>query len=180
MKMPENATLVVSTTNRPNALSTTVATYCKGLLTAMGVVTEQLNLTELPADFTVEALYAKKGSHQGFNKLGAKMDAFSKYLFVVPQYNGSFPGVFKAFIDGYANPNIFKGKKAALVGVSKGFQGGIMGLSHLTDILMYLGMTVYPMQPKLSNMPDTTLATLEAHPHYLALLKEQAVGFSAF
>ena len=41
----------------------------------------------------------------------------------MPQYNGSFPGVFKAFIDGYAYPNVFKGDKAALVGVSKGFRG---------------------------------------------------------
>ena len=172
--------LVLSTTNRPHALTTTVATYYAALLQRKKVPTTLLKLVDLPADFTSTALYANKRKNPAFNRFLDLLDRFQKYVWIVPQYNGSFPGVLKAFLDGYAVPNVFAGKKCALVGVSKGKQGAVMGLSHLTDILHYLGMTIYPMQPKLSEMPDTTLAALEARPHYLRQLEGQAGAFIDF
>ena len=172
--------LVVCTTNRPHSLTATVAGYYYELLQGKKVPVARLSLMDLPDDFTMSALYANKRKNADFNLLIAKMDLYKKYVFIVPQYNGSFPGVFKAFIDGYAEANIFVGKKCALVGVSKGRQGGVMGLSHLTDILHYLGMVVHPMQPKLCNMPDTNLATLEGKSKYLSLLEQQANLFIHF
>jgi chromate reductase len=64
-----------------------------------------------------------------------------KWVFVVPEYNGSFPGVLKSFIDGL-KPEWFRGKKAALVGVATGRAGNIRGMDHLTDVLMHLGVHV--------------------------------------
>jgi NAD(P)H-dependent FMN reductase len=72
-----------------------------------------------------------------------------KFVFVVPEYNGSFPGVLKAFIDGLDYPNPFKNKKCALVGLSSGVQGGALALSHLTDILNYLGMHVLALKVRM-------------------------------
>ena len=172
--------LVVATTNRPNSLTATVSHYYMELLQSAKVSCSLLSLTDLPHDFTHSALYANKGQNKAFNELARMMDIYHKYLFVVPQYNGSFPGVFKAFIDGYAEANIFAEKKCALVGVSRGHQGAIMGLSHLSDFLQYLGMTIYPMQPKLANMPAEDRDTLMNKPGYLSLLKKQAAGFIQF
>ena len=42
-----------------------------------------------------------------------------------------------------------KGKKCAMVGISAGVQGGVMAMSHLTDIFNYLGMHVLALKPKL-------------------------------
>lgn len=64
-----------------------------------------------------------------------------KWVFVVPEYNGSFPGVLKAFIDGM-KPEWFCGKKAALVGIATGRAGNLRGMDHLTDVLMHLGVSV--------------------------------------
>lgn len=64
-----------------------------------------------------------------------------KWVFVVPEYNGSFPGVLKAFIDGM-KPEWFSGKKAALVGIATGRAGNLRGMDHLTDVLMHLGVNV--------------------------------------
>ena len=88
-----------------------------------------------------------------------KIQSCDKFVFVVPEYNGSFPGVFKAFVDGLKYPASFKDKKCALVGISSGTQGGALALSHLTDIFNYLGMNV--------------LALKGAHSPYRNLLKRR-------
>lgn len=98
-----------------------------------------------------------------------------KYVFIVPEYNGSFPGVLKAFIDGLEYPGTFKNKKAALVGVSSGVQGAGLALSHLTDILNYCGTHVLALKPKLSRIE----ANLDEHysltnQSYKDLLSKQA------
>ena len=109
------------------------------------------------------------------------MSQAQKYVFIVPEYNGSFPGVLKTFIDGLEYPNTFKNKKCALVGLSSGVQGGGLALSHLTDIFNYCGMNVLALKPKL--------ARIEAHIDgdfqitnnlYMQLLKEQAEKFIEF
>ena len=178
--MSANPILVVHSTNRPNARSHVVATYYETLLRQAHIPTAMLTLGNLPNDFTARALYHNKGKHAGFNALTKKMDAFHKYVFVVPEYNGSFPGVLKAFIDGYAIPQVFRNKKAALVGVGKGRRGNIMGLSHLSDIFQYLGMALYPMQAKLANIPDITLENFSQYSTYTSLLAEQVQGFITF
>ncbi|MEL6607264.1 MAG: NAD(P)H-dependent oxidoreductase, partial [Bacteroidota bacterium] len=102
--------------------------------------------------------------------------ATQKYVFIVPEYNGSFPGVFKAFIDGLQFPNTFKDKKCALVGVSKGPQGASFAMSHLTDIFHYLRMHVYPLKPRLAGIRDGQLASVLTNQQYVQLLDEQATG----
>jgi chromate reductase len=70
-------------------------------------------------------------------------------VFIVPEYNGSFPGVLKVFIDGLNFPNSFIHKKTAIVGISDGVQGGAIALSHLTDIFHYLGLNVLAQKVKI-------------------------------
>ncbi|MEM9737594.1 MAG: NAD(P)H-dependent oxidoreductase [Bacteroidota bacterium] len=171
---------IIIGTNRPHSLSAVVAHHCAHLFERKGVLTHLLNLQELPEDFAFSALYANKKKNSQVNTMIAHMDESVKYLFVVPQYNGSFPGVLKTFIDAYASPKIFKGKKAALIGVSKGYQGNLLGLSHLGDILYYLGMTIYPVQPKLANIVHPDIDLVKKNPRYIAHLEEQASGFIDF
>ena len=102
------------------------------------------------------------------------MEEAQKYVFVVPEYNGSFPGVLKAFIDGLDFPTTFAGKKCALIGVSQGWRGGSTGLSHLTDIFHYLKMDVCPFKVYLPNIIDSRIETVLASNTYKRLLEEQA------
>lgn len=171
--------LVLSTTNRPQSLTQVVAKYYVQYLHTKKIPAQLMQLTDLPTDFTHTALYAHKGKNKLFNQLANQIQRVQKYIFIVPEYNRSFPGVFKAFIDGL-DKNIFRNKKCALVGVSQGHQGAIIALSHLTDIFHHLGMTIYPIQPKLSKIATPTLASVQAHTGYLDKIKEQADGFIHF
>jgi NAD(P)H-dependent FMN reductase len=174
--MPSTKITVVSSTNNKNALTARVADYYAGLLRKRGCDHQVLKLTCLPPDFTATALYENNGQHPEFNRLRELMEATQKYVFIIPEYNGSFPGVFKAFIDGLQFPDTFKGKKCAMVGVSSGPQGGTFAMSHLTDIFHYLKMHVYPLKPRLGNILDSQLATILANEQYVRLLEEQADG----
>lgn len=170
---------VVSTTNRQGSLSSQVAHHYTTLLEQHGCASQLLSLTDLPADFTASALYEHMGQNADFNKLKEVMEAAQKYVFVVPEYNGSFPGVFKAFIDGLPYPHTFQQKQCALVGVSKGPQGGTLAMSHLTDIFNYLGMHVLPRKLRLSGIQDSQLSTILANEHYAKQLHAQAAEISS-
>jgi NAD(P)H-dependent FMN reductase len=133
----------------------------------------------MPDDFIASALYENAGSNEEFNDFRKKMFDTQKMVFIVPEYNGSFPGVLKTFIDGLQFPGTFKNKKCALVGLSSGVQGGGLALSHLTDIFNYCGTHVLALKPKLSrieeNLTENSLSKL-----YHELLEEQAQMFIEF
>jgi len=172
--------VIVAGTNRKGSLTAQVAQYYATLLQKRACINQVLDLYNLPADFTRSALYENRGKNPAFNELQAIMEAASKYVFIIPEYNGSFPGILKAFIDGLPYATTFKGKKCALVGISQGPRGGLVALSHLTDIFHYLSMSVYPSSPTLGNIKDKRLETILANELYVKLLEEQATGIINF
>ena len=67
----------------------------------------------------------------------------SKFIFIIPEYNGSYPGVLKSLIDNSDIQNTWYYKKALLTGVSSGRAGNLRGMDHLSDVLHYLKMNVH-------------------------------------
>ena len=67
-----------------------------------------------------------------------------KFIFIVPEYNGSFPGTLKMLVDTSRSNQIWWHKKAMLTGVSTGRAGNLRGMDHFATILNYLKITVYP------------------------------------
>lgn len=166
---------IVSSTNRNDALSYQISVLYQQVLKELGTDSEIINLNELPGDFTSTALYENSGKNEDFNPFRKQMKLASKYVFIVPEYNGSFPGVLKAFIDGLEYPNTFKNKKCALVGLSSGVQGGGLALSHLTDIFNYCGMHVLAQKPKLARIEANINEDFEITNNlYMSLIREQA------
>lgn len=164
---------IISGTNRPASNSRAVADLYAQMLSDRGEENRILDLADLPADFTSTALYANTGKNKAFNKLSSLIVSSDKFVFVVPEYNSSFPGVLKAFIDGLEYPYTFKDKKAALVGLSSGMQGSGLALSHLTDILNYLGMHVLAIKLKLAHFKKNFDGKIITNQLYQELMEEQ-------
>ena len=172
-------TLLVGT-NRPASRARRIASIYTSLLAELGAESQLLDLAELPSDFVASALYANAGTHPGFNRLAGLLDASNKLVIITPEYNGSFPGVLKAFIDGLPYPGGIQGKRAALIGLSSGGQGGLLAMSHLTDILMYLGTTVLPQRVRLPFIDkDLTPENELRHELSRQMLREQAEALLA-
>lgn len=66
-----------------------------------------------------------------------------KFIFIIPEYNGSYPGVLKAMIDNSDIRRVWNFKKALLTGVATGRAGNLRGMDHLADTLHYMKMNVY-------------------------------------
>ncbi|RZL02267.1 MAG: NADPH-dependent oxidoreductase [Hymenobacter sp.] len=144
-------TLLVGT-SRPQSRTRRVAEFYASLLDELGAAYQFLDLVDLPADFLSAALYHNAGKHADFNQLAAPLDHSERVVIFAPEYNCSIPGALKAFIDALPYPGGLRGKKAALVSLSSGGQGGLLALSHLTDILFYLGSNVLPQRVRLPNI----------------------------
>jgi chromate reductase, NAD(P)H dehydrogenase (quinone) len=171
---------LVSGTNRPASNSIAIVNMYAKLLQKHSVPYQILDLAQLPADFIVTALYNNTGQNEQFNKLASMIAKSDKFVFVVPEYNSSFPGVLKAFIDGLSYPNTFKDKKGALIGLSSGMQGSGLALSHLSDVLNYLGMHVMAMRLKLAHIEKNFDGKKLTNDLYQELLEQHIEQFLKF
>jgi len=172
---------IICSTNRTNSLSFKISDLYKQLLIDSGQDSQVVDLFHLPSDFIVSGLYENAGKNEVFNGMQDKIKSSSKIVFIVPEYNGSFPGVLKAFIDGMDYPNPLKNKKGALVGLSSGIQGAGLALSHLTDILNYCGMHVLALKPKLAHIEKNIDSDFKiTNKLYQSLLEQQVQDLIAF
>jgi chromate reductase, NAD(P)H dehydrogenase (quinone) len=134
---------VVSGTNRSENLSIKVAKAVVELLTTNDIEVQLLDLQQLPIDFVFRN-DVFGNPDPGFSAISEQfIGTADQFVFVIPEYNGSYPGVCKAFIDSIW-PEFFKGKKAALIGLSSGRTGNVRGCDQLTTVLNYLGVTTHP------------------------------------
>ena len=141
---------IIAGTNRKNSVTLKVARYYEKLLIKKGLDCQVLDLVNLPKDFLFSSLYGEE--NEDFIQITKKyIFNPSKLIVITPEYNGSFPGVMKAFIDGW-NPRKVSGKWVALVGVSSGRQGNARGMDDLTNILNYLKINIIPVKPPLSQI----------------------------
>ena len=171
---------IIAGTNRPDSVSSVLAELYQTILKEKNAPSQILDLSRLPEDFVFSALYGNTGRNEAFNELTDMLRLSEKFIFIVPEYNGSFPGVLKAFIDGMSYPNPLKGKKAALAGISSGHQGASLALSHLTDILNYLGMHVLALKLKLARIEENMTENTLKNELYIQLLHEQADSLLLF
>ncbi len=95
---------IISGTNRPQSVTKVISLYYQEILASLGAQSQVLDLHDLPPDFTYTALYGNSGKNTRFNQFREMVEASQKFVFVVPEYNNSFPGVLKAFIDGLKYP----------------------------------------------------------------------------
>ena len=132
--MQQDIYTIISGTNRPGSNTIRVARLYEDLLQAKGIVPGFITLENLDINFRNDELV---------NLEKEVLIKSAKFIFVTPEYNGSFPGVLKALIDNTAIEKVWWGKKALLTGVSTGRAGNLRGMEHLTGVLHYLKMHVH-------------------------------------
>lgn len=140
---------VISGTNRRNNKTFPIAKQFHELFRKKTVENiELVNLVDLPLDFIHAGMYKSEGQSKIIKKIqDTCMIPADKYFFVFPEYNGSYPGILKMFIDALSIREYkatFKNKKAGLVGTATGRAGNIRGIDHLRGSLTHMGTIVLP------------------------------------
>ncbi|MDB4924697.1 NADPH-dependent FMN reductase [Mucilaginibacter sp.] len=160
---------IISATNRPGSSTLKVARYYQKRLLETEVEAGMLSLAQLPANLLETDLYGKRSAE--FQKIQDIVTATDKFIFIIPEYNGSFPGVLKIFIDACSFPESFYDKKAALVGISSGKYGNIRGIDHFTGVCHYLHLNIMPLKLHIANIKTE-------FNEYSDLFKEDTVKFT--
>ena len=135
---------IISSTNRSGSSTLKLARYYQNRLKEKGTEAGLFSLTELPPNLIETDLYGKRS--KAFEPIQDIVTKTQKFLFVIPEYNGSFPGVLKVFVDACSFPESFYDKKVGLVGLSSGKYGNIRGLDHFTGVCHYLHLNVLPLK----------------------------------
>lgn len=141
---------IISSTNRKNSATQKVALHICELLKERNIKFNYLSLEELPHDFIFSNFNGN--TNEKFQEIvESKIISATKFIFVVPEYNGAFPGILKSFID-CVQPKNFHNKHAALVGVADGHAGALRALDMFTLILNHIRVNVHWNKPKLSDI----------------------------
>lgn len=148
---------IISSTNRPESNSGKIAVWLSNKLNNSGVEAQTLHLADLPADFAYQKI--RKNTLPEFDDMMTeKIANVNKFIFIIPEYNGSYPGALKSFIDSVP-PSHFYHKKAALIGISSGRTGALKALDDFTGVLHYLQVEVLSDKPKISSIESVISST---------------------
>jgi len=126
---------VISGTNRPSSKTRKIAALVQEMLTEEGEEVTLIDLAELPGEIFAETSYASKP--ESFGAFQNAVLESNGVLTVVPEYNGSFPGVLKYFIDMLRFPESLYEMPTAFVGISSGRWGGLRAVEHLEMVFQY-------------------------------------------
>jgi chromate reductase len=145
---------IISATNREDSHTEKIANHYQNLLNTKNIASRVLSLKQLPDHFLYTDLYGKR-SKEFQNIINEYIENQHKFIFVSPEYNGSYAGVLKLFLDAVP-PKIWMDNKACLVGVATGRAGNLRGMEHLTNVLNYLKVNVYHNKLPISRV-DTLI-----------------------
>ena len=133
--------VVVPGTNRAGSLSLTLAKLVVADHQALGHSTDLLEM-QLSAEFLLPNAY--KEPAPGVKALVDRFLAADGVVFVVPEYNGSYPGILKLFVDMLPYPQGFDRRPCAFIGLSAGQFQALRAVEHLQGVAGYRNAFLYP------------------------------------
>jgi len=126
---------VISGTNRPGSNARKIADIICGYYQELGEDVQVLDLADLPQEIFSPNCYAEKPA--SFQPFQERILAARGLHVVTPEYNGSFPGVLKYFIDMLKFPESFEHRCVAYTGEAAGLWGGFRSVEQLQMIFNY-------------------------------------------
>ncbi len=143
--------VIISGTNRAGSMSLKIAKKLEAQYAEQdGVDGSIIDLTELPQEIFTTTVYKEKP--ESFQPFQDAILAADGMLFIVPEYNGSFPGILKYFIDMWKYPESFEGRCVAYLGISAGPWGGLRAVEHLQGVMGYRNAFQFPERVFINNI----------------------------
>jgi NAD(P)H-dependent FMN reductase len=135
--------IIISGTNRIGSHTEKIANQYQQILKAKGIEAKIFSLKYLNV----------LEKNPDFNKAEKEfLIPAQKFIFIMPEYNGTYPGVLKAMIDISDLKLSWWYKKVLLTGISTGRAGNLRGMDHMTAILNHIKMIVHPNKLPISTI----------------------------
>jgi NAD(P)H-dependent FMN reductase len=170
---------VISGTNRPDSVTFRVSSIVSGMLGAGGARVAVLDLVDLPPELYAPSSYKEKPA--AFETFQGTVLAAEGILTVTPEYNGSYPGALKYFIDMLRFPDSLVDKPAAFIGLSSGRWGALRAVEQLEMVFQYRCAHLFGHRvflPEVHNLLDHEGNIKD--PDVEKRLRRMALGFAEF
>lgn len=143
---------IISGTDRPHSNAMRVSKYVQRLYRDAGAEADILDMQDFP-------LEAVKGGQYGEDIPEVKQFikpvlAADGLVMVVPEYNGSFPGILKLFIDYLPFPRAFEKLPISFIGESSGSFGALRAVEQLQLVAGYRNAYVFPERVFISRIHE--------------------------
>ncbi len=169
---------IISATNRPDSNSYQVALILQNIYKQLGHTLDIISLKQVPFELLIKKPYPQILPKEVQN-IVATLNSSSGFAIVCPEYNGSFPGIFKFFIDHWSYPATFEYRPMCFVGLGGRF-GGLRAVEQLQQIMGYRNAFIYPQRIFLQNIEDILHNHVIKDQNLMDLLVKQAKGFLKF
>jgi NAD(P)H-dependent FMN reductase len=171
--------MVISGTNRPDSNALKVSKIILGHYQTAGTPAELFSLAEMPHEVFDPSSYASKPP--AMQTIQQRVLNAKGLHVITPEYNGSFPGVLKYFIDMLKFPESFERKPVAFTGEAAGIWGALRSVEQLEMIFGYRNAYLYPERVFLPGINQKLDGSGKlADPDLDQRLAKQAQGFAKF
>lgn len=162
---------IISATNRNGSNTLKVSKQYQTFFKEQGIDAKLLSLEDFNSFHRDE----------NFNQLESEFLApASKFIFIMPEYNGSFPGVFKLMMDISDLSVCWNFKKVMLVGVANGRAGNLRGIDIMTNMCNYMKMHVFFNKFPISSVSSEIENDVFIKEQTIQTIKSQIEGFIKF
>jgi len=171
---------VISGTNRPASRSREVSDWVADNMKKYTRDVEVIDLADLPLHELIGDHYDKNTDLPSpIRKTIDKINHSDGLVLVVPEYNGSFPGSLKYFIDFWSYPKSFEYRPVAFIGLGYRW-GGLRPVEQMQQIFNYRNAFIFPERVFLTNIEDVLKNKKIADKDIKKLLDRQARNFVKF
>lgn len=169
---------IISGTNRRGSRSLQVAQLIQRYYKELGEDVEIMDLVDFQCSPLDEAPYPAE-LPENLAKWVNKVNLSEGLIVVCPEYNGSYPGILKYFIDHWKYPESFEYRPVCLVGLGGRF-GGLRPVEHLQQVFNYRNSYIFPERVFVTNVWQVLVEGELKDELLVKLLRQQASGFQKF
>ncbi len=132
---------IISGTNRIDSFTFTISKLAEKYLNSIDAQTQLIDLQKLPSQLFSPKNYGNP--NKSFLKYQNMILNCNGILVLTPEYNGSFPGVLKYFIDLLKFPDSLQNIPSGFIGIAAGVFGGLRAVEQLEMIFQYRKAHIY-------------------------------------
>ena len=170
--------VVVCGTNREGAASRTLAKEAAECYRQLGHEVDDLDMAELPAAALAPTAYKEKSPE--VQSLVDRFLSSDGAVFIIPEYNGSYPGVLKLFVDMLPFPEGFDARPCAFIGLAAGQFKALRAIEHFQQVAGYRNAHLFPRRLFIGESHKAFIDGKLADDELSQRLRDQASQFVTF
>lgn len=169
---------IIVGTDRQDSNSFKVGLIVQKIYENLGEAVEIIDLKEFKKNLHLGTEYGQEHPEE-MKPYFKKIVESDGLILIIPEYNGSMPGILKYFIDHMKFPDSFEFRPVCFIGLG-GMFGGLRPVEHLQQVFGYRNAFIYPLRVFMINVWKVLQDGQITDPVLNGLLLTQAKGFRAF